>query len=36
MSISAIIMMVLAIGMFWGGLAWSVIRLRNRPELADD
>lgn len=35
MSGSAIVMMIVAIGMFWGGLAWSIVRLRNRPELED-
>lgn len=36
MTTSAIIMMILAILMFWGGLAWSLVRLRNRPELPED
>lgn len=36
MTSSAIVMMILAILMFWGGLVWSIIRLRNRPELPED
>lgn len=36
MSGSAIGMMILAILMFWGGLAWSIIRLHRRPELPED
>lgn len=31
----AIVVMVLAIAFFWGGLAWSIIRLRNHPDLGD-
>lgn len=35
MSASAIVMMTVAMALFWGGLAWSILRLRNRPELED-
>ncbi|WP_375003074.1 methionine/alanine import family NSS transporter small subunit [Aeromicrobium sp. CTD01-1L150] len=35
MSASAIVVMILAISVFWGGLAWSIARLRNHPELDD-
>ncbi len=35
MSGSAIAMMIVAITMFWGGLVWSLVRLRNRPELEE-
>lgn len=29
---SAVIMMVVSLGIMWGGLAWSILRLRSRPE----
>lgn len=31
----AIVVMILAMLIFWGGLAWSVLRLRRHPELED-
>ncbi|MEJ6489157.1 methionine/alanine import family NSS transporter small subunit [Leucobacter sp. USCH14] len=38
MTTSALIMMALSIGILWGGLAWSVLRLRKHPDVsgADD
>lgn len=36
MSTSAIVMMIVAILLFWGGLVWSIVRLRKVPELIDD
>jgi len=35
MTATAIIVMILAILIFWGGLAWSIARLRQHPELGD-
>lgn len=35
MTATAIIVMVLAITFFWGGLVWSILRLRRHPELDD-
>ncbi|MFD1861113.1 methionine/alanine import family NSS transporter small subunit [Aeromicrobium camelliae] len=35
MTPTAIIVMILAIAIFWGGLAWSIARLRHHPELDD-
>lgn len=32
----AIVTMIISIGIFWGGLVYSVIRLRNHPESADE
>lgn len=35
MTPTAIIVMILAIAFFWGGLAWSIAHLRRHPELDD-
>ncbi|MCI2264230.1 methionine/alanine import family NSS transporter small subunit [Sediminivirga luteola] len=32
----AIVTMILSIVIFWGGLAYSVLRLRRHPESQDD
>ncbi|OUZ12687.1 hypothetical protein BHE97_00240 [Aeromicrobium sp. PE09-221] len=31
----AIVVMILAIVFFWGGLVWSIVRLRHHPDLGD-
>ena len=36
MTPTAIIFLILSAGVLWGGLAWSMLRLRNHPEVADD
>lgn len=32
----AVTFLVLSAGVLWGGLAWSLLRLRNHPDLPDD
>ncbi|MGW9021859.1 methionine/alanine import family NSS transporter small subunit [Leucobacter chromiiresistens] len=34
MTTGALIMMVLSIGILWGGLAWSILRLRKHPDVS--
>lgn len=36
MSGSAIVMMLIAMTLLWGGLAWSLIHLRNSPDEGQD
>lgn len=36
MTPTAITFLVLSMGVLWGGLAWSLLRLRNHPEMLDD
>lgn len=35
MSVSAIVMMVIALVLVWGGLAAAIIQIRMRPEVSD-
>lgn len=35
MTPSAIVMMVLSLGVLWGGLAWAILRLRKHPDVSD-
>lgn len=32
MGASAIVMMIIAMGTVWGGLAWAIVHLRNHPD----
>lgn len=36
MSVSAIVMMVVAIVVVWGGLAAAIIQIRLRPQVSDE
>jgi len=36
MTTSAIIVMIIAIGLFWGGLVVAIAMLRRSPELDDE
>jgi len=32
----AIVFVVLSVGLLWGGLAWSLLRLRRHPDIPDE
>lgn len=34
MTTSAIVMMVLSLGVLWGGLGWAILRLRKHPDVS--
>ncbi|WP_298183203.1 methionine/alanine import family NSS transporter small subunit [Saccharomonospora sp.] len=36
MSASAIVMLIVSIGILWGGLVLAILRLRKHPELPED
>ncbi|MBD7956318.1 methionine/alanine import family NSS transporter small subunit [Microbacterium sp. Sa4CUA7] len=36
MTPTAIVFLIVAAGVLWGGLAWSLLRLRNHPETLED